>query len=135
MKHYVVGFVFDPAREHVLMVRKNRPTFQAGLLNGVGGKVEPHETSHAAMVRECVEESNLHISDWRHVASVCAQNYQIDVWSAVCDLSGAQTITDEPVEIHSVHDVFRLPCLHNLPMLLAIARDISSGHKPIWIYE
>jgi len=135
MQHYVVGFVFDHAREHVMLMRKNRPTFQAGLLNGVGGKVESHETAFAAMRRECAEESDLHISDWMHVASVCATNYQIDVWSATCDLSGAKTLTDEPVEIHSVHDVFKLPCLNNLPMLLAIARDVSNSHKPIWIYE
>jgi 8-oxo-dGTP diphosphatase len=135
MKHYVVGFVFDPARQQVLLVRKNRPSFQAGLLNGVGGKVESHETSHAAMQRECAEECDLHISDWLHVASVCSQDYQIDVWSTSCDLSGSRTVTDEVIEIHSVHDVFRIPCLSNLPMLLAMARDISSSHKPIWIYE
>lgn len=135
MQLYVVGFVFDHAREHVMLVRKRRPIFQVGLLNGVGGKVESYETSHAAMVRECAEESGLQISDWLHVASVCSQTYQIDVWATVCDLSGAKTLTDEQIEIHSVHDVFKLPSLRNLPMLLAIARDMSDSHKPIWIYE
>ena len=135
MQLYVVGFVFDHARERVMLVRKRRPIFQVGLLNGVGGKVEPYETSYDAMVRECAEESDLQISDWLHVASVCSQTYQIDVWSTVCDLGGAKTLTDESIEIHSVHDVFKLSSLRNLPMLLAIARDSSSSHKPIWIYE
>lgn len=135
MQHYVVGFVFDHERQRVVLVRKNRPTFQAGLLNGVGGKIEPGESNFSAIKRECAEECDLHIEDWHHVASVCARDYQIDVWSAVCDLSGAKTVTDENIEIHSVHDLFKLPCLSNLPMLLAIARDVSSSHKPIWIYE
>lgn len=135
MQLYVVGFIFDHAREQVLLMRKNRPVFQAGLLNGVGGKVEPYENALTAMRRECAEECDLHIPDWRHVASVCASHYQIEVFSTTCDLSGAKSLTDEPIEIHSVHDVFRLPCLNNLPMLMAIARDASNSHKPIWIYE
>lgn len=135
MQQYVVGFVFDHERQRVVLVRKNRPAFQAGLLNGVGGKVESHESSRSAMARECVEECDLKIEDWNHVASVCARDYQIDVYSAVCDLSGARTVTDEAVEIHSVHDVFRLAGLNNLAMLIAIAIDNSNSHKPIWIYE
>ena len=32
--HYVAGFVFDKELEHIYLIRKNRPSWQEGLLNG-----------------------------------------------------------------------------------------------------
>lgn len=135
MQQYVVGFVFDEQREYVVLVQKTRPTFQAGLWNGVGGKVEPHETSLTAMMRECAEECDLHIPDWHLCAHVCGKDYQIDFWSATCDLSGAKTCTDERVQVHHIDHVRHLPTLANLSMCMWICRDQSTSHKPIWIYD
>ncbi len=44
MKGYVLGFAFDEDYEWVALIKKNRPQWQAGKLNGVGGKIEPNET-------------------------------------------------------------------------------------------
>lgn len=135
MQQYVVGFVFDDTREHVVLVKKRRPIFQVGLWNGVGGKVESYETSHAAMVRECAEECDLQISEWQLCAHVCGRDYQIDFWSTTCDLSGAKTCTDEPVQVHHIDTVRHLPTLDNFLMCMWICRDQSANHKPIWIYQ
>lgn len=135
MQQYVVGFIFDHDREHVVLVHKRRPTFQAGLWNGVGGKVDAHETSYSAMQRECAEECDLHISDWQLCAHVCGDSYQIDFWSATSDLLGAKSCTDELVQVHHVDAVRQLPTLDNFLMLLYICRDSSGIHKPIWIYQ
>lgn len=56
---YVLGFAFDKEFKHVLLVWKNRPRWQAGKLNGVGGKIEPGEAVRAAMVREFQEETGI----------------------------------------------------------------------------
>jgi 8-oxo-dGTP pyrophosphatase MutT (NUDIX family) len=40
MIRYVVGFALDEEEGTVLLVRKAKPEWQAGLLNGVGGKME-----------------------------------------------------------------------------------------------
>jgi 8-oxo-dGTP diphosphatase len=32
--------MFDESREHVLLIRKNKPKWQEGLYNGIGGKVQ-----------------------------------------------------------------------------------------------
>jgi 8-oxo-dGTP diphosphatase len=53
---YVLGFVFDLKFEHVLLMLKNRPVWQAGKFNGIGGHVEPGESSLEAMIREAKEE-------------------------------------------------------------------------------
>lgn len=50
----------------VLVIEKNRPEFQKGRLNLIGGKVEPGETANQAAVRELLEETGL-------VAGQCPQ--------------------------------------------------------------
>ena len=44
MKEYVLAFIFDTKLNQILLIKKNRPDYQAGLLNGIGGKIEPNET-------------------------------------------------------------------------------------------
>lgn len=57
---YVVGFAFSEERSRVVLIRKTKPKWQAGYLNGVGGKVEPTDSSaHAAMAREFHEETGV----------------------------------------------------------------------------
>ena len=38
MTKYVVGFMFSPDKQFVALIRKNRPEWQAGKLNGIAGK-------------------------------------------------------------------------------------------------
>jgi len=59
MKKYVLVFVFDGSLEKVLLVQKNRPEWQRGHLNGVGGHVEEGESFRDAAYRELEEETGL----------------------------------------------------------------------------
>ncbi|GAF81529.1 unnamed protein product [marine sediment metagenome] len=63
MDKFVVGFAFTEDGNSVLLIKKNRPEWQAGCLNGVGGKIEGGETPDQAMIRECLEETGLYL-DW-----------------------------------------------------------------------
>lgn len=54
---YVVGFMIGREDQRVVMIRKNRPSWQAGFLNGPGGKIELGETPREAMAREFEEET------------------------------------------------------------------------------
>jgi 8-oxo-dGTP diphosphatase len=61
MTKYVIGFVFDFPKQQVMLIKKNRPTDQAGVLNGIGGKVEgvlEDKDPVLAMVREAKEEAD-----------------------------------------------------------------------------
>lgn len=61
-QNYVVGFTFPHSSpDRVYLIRKKRPDWQAGKLNGIGGKIEPGESSCEAMVREYKEEAGLYI--------------------------------------------------------------------------
>ena len=72
MQHYVCGFLFSPDRSRVLLIRKRRPAWQAGRLNGVGGKVEAGEALYHAMRREFREEAGLDLpeSQWAHAITL-----------------------------------------------------------------
>jgi len=60
MIKYVCGFAFTEDGKQVLLISKNRPEWQRGRLNGVGGKIESFDKSPAyAMVREFEEETGL----------------------------------------------------------------------------
>ena len=37
---YVVGFMFNPTEDAVLLIRKTHPAWQKGKLNGVGGRID-----------------------------------------------------------------------------------------------
>lgn len=62
MKNYVVGFITDGKR--VLLIKKNRPDFQKGLYNGVGGLILENETPLDAIIRKTKSETGLEINDW-----------------------------------------------------------------------
>jgi 8-oxo-dGTP diphosphatase len=65
MKKMVAGFMID-LEGSVLLVKKLKPYWQAGKLNGIGGKLEPGETPMDAMHREWEEETgDKETRDWQ----------------------------------------------------------------------
>lgn len=68
MIRYVVGFLFNG--DLVALIQKNRPEWQKGKLNGIGGHIEDGESAEVAMVREFQEETGGWTlqSDWRKFA-------------------------------------------------------------------
>lgn len=107
MKHYVVGLAFNAAADQLVVIRKNRPNWQAGKLNGPGGLIEPGETPLQAIQREFREETGVDISasSWTHFATLQDGLAIIDIFSCFNDLSlGATTRTDEPVLLLPLSD-------------------------------
>jgi len=43
-KTYVAGFMFSPDLENVVLIEKQKPEWQKGKYNAVGGKIEDGET-------------------------------------------------------------------------------------------
>ncbi len=97
--NYCLGFVVDESGERVLLMEKRRPSWQAGRLNGIGGKVEDEETGVAAMVRECQEETGLEIpaESWENLGAISFEGGRVHVFVATGDVEAARALTDEPM--------------------------------------
>jgi 8-oxo-dGTP diphosphatase len=131
---YVLGFMFRSPATSVVLIRKNKPEWQKGLLNGVGGHVEEGETSLQAMVREFEEETGVDTKDcdWRHYATMqgkdwncdCFRAFDFDAWDR------AKTVTDERVGKYSPIGVEIMSCVSNIPWLIALALDGNDGRPP-----
>lgn len=101
-ERYVVGFMFNPAENAVLLIRKTHPDWQKGKLNGIGGRIEEGESAIEAMRREFLEETGIDHADWRQFCVLGdARQWQIHFFSAVGLIAKAVACTDEKPEIHS----------------------------------
>jgi 8-oxo-dGTP diphosphatase len=121
---YCVGFMFSEDGR-ILLVQKNRPQWQAGLLNGIGGKVEKGEVPMQAMVREFEEETGIREEGWEYFAQLRGDDfvvvfYRVMVTNEVLD--SARTMTDEHIVSMDIQAVIPFGAVPNLAWLIPMAR-------------
>lgn len=129
-KLYSVGFMFDRNREWVALIKKARPEWQKGLLNGIGGHIENGETPLEAMVREFKEETGLltELSDWELYVHIVNEevNYQLYIFRCFYNDSHLINLRNEDIQepIYSC-SVSNLPLniIPNLRWLIPLALD------------
>jgi 8-oxo-dGTP diphosphatase len=122
---YTLAFIFSKRREKVLLITKNRPDYQVGKLNGVGGKLERGETPLEGIIREVREETTLTIpaTDWCFAGNIQGKDWK--VWVYTTEYSGnlgdALSATDEQVVWYETNS---LPahCLQNLYWLIPFCK-------------
>lgn len=108
MTNYVVGFMFSEDLQFVALIRKNRPKWQAGKLNGIGGHMEGDESPRAAMIREFREETGVDTQedDWTLVGRLEGENAKVYVCRCISNkVMDVQTTTDEKVLIYCTDPV------------------------------
>jgi 8-oxo-dGTP diphosphatase len=130
---YVAGFLIAVDTQQVVLVRKDRPAWQAGRLNGVGGHIEPGETPEEAMRREFCEEAGLDLDGWEHFATVEGDWGSVRffrLFSSASVVWSAETQESEPIERHPV-DRFDPDMLPNLSWLLPLATYRHDGYAPV----
>ena len=134
---YVLGFAFSPDNSKVLLIRKERPKWQSGLLNGVGGKVEGEEWLREAMVREFKEETDIDTSttDWSMFLSHEAPDYELRCFSTKLTFAQCKQLeqtTDEKPGWYEVKHLGRLLVegVPGVPMYVAAALNHSG--RPLY---
>lgn len=116
---YVLGFAFDKALNNVVLIQKTKPDWQAGKLNGVGGKIEIGETSLAAMIREFEEETGVTNYTWTKYGEMFDEDWHVDVYYTVTDnIFKAQTTTEEKIRIVRIQDLKTNRLISNLHRLI-----------------
>lgn len=126
---YVLGFLFSYNRDRVLLIQKNRPEWQRGKLNGVGGHIEIGETPIQAMNRECKEESGLEVDPWRQFLIIESTDNIVYCFRAFTKemplaLSLPQ-LTDEYVDVYKIAQLNRggLVTVNHLRWLIPLGLD------------
>ncbi|HEY1096187.1 MAG TPA: NUDIX domain-containing protein [Alphaproteobacteria bacterium] len=127
-KKYVLGFAFSEDKSKLVLIRKNRPEWQKGKLNGVGGKIEDYDAdAYAAMCREFKEEAGIETTaqDWNHYVTLNGDYGFVIIFCAFSDrFMQARTQSDEAVEIIDLDDrAVRTGFVSNLGWLIEIALD------------
>lgn len=126
--YYVVGFLFNPDMTEVVLIKKNRPDWQKGLLNGVGGKIESGEDPITAMIREFKEETGLEIIDWFDLVEIKGNGYVCYFFYSVSKkYYDVKTKTDEMVFVKDCADLYYLPVIENLKWLIPMCKDKNFG--------
>ena len=137
---YVLGFLFDPLLEKVLLIKKLKPDFMFGRLNGIGGKIELGEIPDKAMVREFKEEVGLEIDSWIHYATFFneAGNYEVFVYAAldakIYDFRQLEIEEPNIYEICLLHYWDRMPNIDWL-IRMAINRYLNLDKTKLFIIE
>jgi 8-oxo-dGTP diphosphatase len=125
----VVGFMFSKDKKRVVLIRKEKPSWQAGLLNGVGGKLEPTETYHEAMAREFAEETGVGTDpvDWEYMGRMHGPGWVVSVFRTFGnEADQAIPMTKEQVSVFGVDTLlseYLLDCVSNLSWLIPFCLD------------
>jgi len=135
-----LGSLFDLTEGRVALIRKVRPEWQKGYLNGIGGHVEAEEAPLEAMSREFYEETGVRVRDWQHFCTLKTADHDgpaavhFFTTNAPRDLK-LTCMTDE--EVLWVPEGSLWKPLPNLHWLIAMAR--AGSHSPaggggLWPY-
>lgn len=145
---YVLGFAFSRNKRDVLLIKKQKPEWQSGLYNGIGGKInEPNEAPIDAMKREFKEETGIFISQrtfmettgtpsfygWEQFATIYVNEHTVHCFRAYTNLIYQCTTNEiEEVSIHKVDKALNYNAMiQNLKVLIPMALDESFIHCEI----
>jgi 8-oxo-dGTP pyrophosphatase MutT (NUDIX family) len=122
---YTAGFMFLKGR--VLLVRKNHPKWQVGMMNAVGGEVEGGESLLQCMMREFHEEANYLTDRWQYFCAEFGPGYEVHFFRLFADSKLKYTPPKtndkgEELEWCDPHGV-KFPVIGNLNWLLPLAFD------------
>lgn len=127
---YVLGFLFSEDFERVALIQKTKPDWQAGKLNGLGGKIDTKEEflhPEKAMRREFLEEAGLDIPEenWEMFAVMEGEQWFANCFRAVGPVDDVQSMEEEVVGVYYVDEIregnYDSDLLDNLHWLIPMA--------------
>ena len=143
VKQYVCGFLFNKNLDRVLLIRKNRPKWQKGYLNGIGGEIESGEPPLITMKREFFEEAGITIDRWEVTCQLDVFDkpesvvvFYAHVFNKEELLLWARAETDEQLEEIGVDELNLKKVIPHLVWLIPLSIDVIKGYiSPVTISE
>lgn len=125
---YCLGFAFSPDNKIVALIKKNRPVWQKGKWNGIGGHLENTEIGLEAMIREFKEETGFEEYSFFKFAELDFKNATVHCYKANLNLDLLSTNSDETVGIFPVD---KLPnnLVNDVRWLITLARDTHNMYE------
>jgi 8-oxo-dGTP diphosphatase len=125
-----LAFIFNADFSKVLLIKKEKPIQHAGLLNGLGGKLEVGESHVECLVREIQEEAGLEIAekDWLALGRMRWANWRVTIWTCSVDMPETKNFPEPNV---CWYPVSPLPknVIENLEWLVPLAIDVHRKVK------
>lgn len=125
MEKYVVIFLFTFDKKKVWLIKKEKPDWQKGCLNGIGGKVEEGESPLDAAYRELKEEAGVekvYDSDLLEVGYMKGINndnagFKVWIYTAFTDIE-LRTMETEEIILKDISDIKSEAHIENVPTLI-----------------
>ncbi len=121
--NYVAGFLFNEPRDEVALIKKEKPEWQKGRLNGIGGKIEPGESPIEAMIREFKEETNVDVVKWREFTKLNHSGNIVHFFISHGSHVPLEKTTIEEVGWYKIDELRHLPIINNLKWLIPFGLD------------
>lgn len=126
IQKYTLGFLFNKELTKVLLIHKQRPAWQKGMINGLGGKFENHESALECIAREVQEETNISTNpkSWIKYAELHSSKFAVDVMATIYSGPEADATNneDQPVEWFDIKDLPK-NVMTNLTWLIPLALE------------
>lgn len=133
IKEYVVTFLFTTNMDEVWMVEKQKPDWQKGCLNGIGGKIEKDELPVEAAIRELKEEAGVDKMNLWELGYMFGTNndssgFKVWVFTGVTDLE-LKTMETEQILLKKINEIKDFAHIENVPMLIEACLYKLKGHS------
>jgi 8-oxo-dGTP diphosphatase len=127
---YTLGFVFNQNKDYVILIEKQKPAWQAGYYNGIGGKYNPDDIALInTMIREAKEEIGIitQPDDWTQFAELFGADFLIHCYYLVNDdiFTNAESKESEKIYKIKISDLTYYRIIPNLSWLIPLALDSS----------
>lgn len=132
---YSLGFLFSKDYRTVALIKKNKPDWQKGLFNGIGGKKESGETMLECMVREFKEETGMLFTNWEPFLDIGNDRFLVSCYKGIYEnLRELESMTDEKIQVENVAIMLAVgykEMIPNLRWILPFALDSEVAFSKI----
>lgn len=138
MINYVAGLLFNEDGSEVVLIHKQKPSWQKNRFNAIGGKVEEGETAIAAMHREFREETGVDGVRWNETVILEGRDWKVTFFHAFGNPYACEQQEGEiewPMVMETSEALKSPQVIPNLKVIIPIALDNTGINKPVYMYD